>query len=58
MSNSGHTLTVILRRPRAQARGRLEGWKQTRCVRPSFETPAFGRLLRMTAERVAPLVLS
>jgi hypothetical protein len=26
---------------------RLEGWRQARCLRPSFETPTFGRLLRM-----------
>src|SRR5438105_15204009 len=30
--------TVILRRPRALARGRLEGWPQTRSLLPSFET--------------------
>jgi hypothetical protein len=40
---------VILRRAR---RARLEGWKQTR-VWPSFETPAFGGLLRMTFYQVS-----
>jgi len=34
---------LILRRPRS---GRLEGWQQARPF-PSFETPAFGRLLRV-----------
>jgi len=29
---------------------RLEGWRQRRCKRPSFETPAFGLLLRMRSE--------
>jgi len=30
------------------ARDRLEGWKEIRCALPSFETRAFGALLRMT----------
>ena len=34
------TLGVILRRSRALARDRLEGWKQARCLWPSFETLA------------------
>jgi hypothetical protein len=29
-----------------------EGWKQIRCVLPSFETRAFGALLRMTSSFV------
>src|SRR5580704_11937061 len=39
---------VILRRTLASASGRLEGWPQTPSLLPSFETPAYGRLLRMT----------
>jgi hypothetical protein len=39
---------VILRRPNALACGRLEGWQHARRLLPSFETRAFGALLRMT----------
>src|ERR1043166_1060142 len=46
---------VILRRPRALARGRLEGCPQALSFLPSFETRAFGALLRMTFVFVALL---
>src|SRR5262252_9518590 len=39
---------VILRKSRALARDCLEGWKRPRCLWSPFETPAFGRLLRVT----------
>jgi hypothetical protein len=39
---------VILRRARALARDRLEGWQHAPSLWPSFETRAFGALLRMT----------
>jgi hypothetical protein len=51
-------LAVILRASATKSRERLEGWKQARCLWPSFETPAFGRLLRMTGEFVAPYELT
>jgi hypothetical protein len=35
--------------PRALERGRLERWKFAPCLFASFETPACGRLLKMTA---------
>jgi len=47
--------TVILRRARALARGRLEGWKYARSFLPSFETRAIGALLRMTPVFVSAL---
>jgi hypothetical protein len=37
-----HDLTL-----RSERRERLEGWQQTRCVLPPFETPRFARLLRV-----------
>src|ERR1043166_2389478 len=40
LSNARNKLNVILRRPRALARERLEGWPQARSVLPSFETVA------------------
>src|SRR5262249_15688072 len=41
---------VILRRSPALPPGRLEGWKQPPCLRPSFETVgALAELLRMTS---------
>jgi hypothetical protein len=46
---SRHNTTVILRRPRS---GRLEGWKHAPSLLPSFETRAFGALLRMTVQNV------
>src|ERR1700724_2219505 len=35
-----------------QSTERLEGWKRPPRVLPPFETPAFGRLLRVTVEDV------
>jgi hypothetical protein len=35
---------LILRSERSE---RLEGWQQTRCGLPPFETPPYGRLLRV-----------
>jgi hypothetical protein len=57
---------VIVRRPLAQASGRLEGWQQARCLLPSVET--FARQSRANPQddgcvcvpkrrRVAPLLL-
>jgi len=37
---SATNTAVILRRSRAFARDRLEGWKRRLCLRPSFETLA------------------
>src|SRR5215831_3563063 len=58
MMSAGNKHGVTLRRPLAQASGRLEGWPQARCVLPSFETRArlrSGALLRMTAVFVCTL---
>ena len=41
---------VILRRPLAQASGRLEGWRHAPSLRPSFETVARDQLKYAVAE--------
>jgi hypothetical protein len=45
-----HTLGVILRSSARLRAERLEGWPRASGLLPSFETRAFGALLRMTVE--------